>query len=196
MLATTSTRNLAQAALYTALIALGAFITVPLGPVPFTLQPLFVLLAGLTLGARLGALSTVAYIVLGLVAPVYAGGTSGIGVLLGPTGGYLIGFVLAAAVAGALGSTPRASTMRRVSAALAGLIPLYVLGASWLALSLQVSDYRTILVGGVLQFLPLDVVKAVAAGVLAQAMLTSRRAAHSGASDHSDLRSGDPADAG
>jgi biotin transport system substrate-specific component len=160
-------------ALFTALIAAGAFVAIPLGPVPFTLQLLFVLLAGLVLGPRLGALSVVAYLVLGLVAPVYAGGTSGLGVLFGPTGGYLLGFVVGALAAGAVGRSRDAGTPRLVMGGLAGLLPIYLLGATWLAISLHATDLRLVLVGGVLQFLPLDIIKAVAAGVLAHALIKS-----------------------
>ena len=63
--------------------------SIPIGTVPFTLQVLFVLLASVLLGPRLAMLSVLAYLALGLVAPVYAGGTSGLGVLFGPTGGHL-----------------------------------------------------------------------------------------------------------
>jgi biotin transport system substrate-specific component len=168
-----STREVSYAALFTALIAAGAFVAIPLGPVPFTLQPLFVLLAGLVLGPRLGALSVVAYLVLGLVAPVYAGGTSGLGVLFGPTGGYLLGFVLGAFVAGTVGRSRDASTWRLAMGGLAGLLPIYLLGATWLAISLHATDLRLVLVGGVLQFLPLDIIKAVVAGVLAHALIRS-----------------------
>ena len=69
---------------------------------PFTLQVLFVLLAGMLLGPRLGGAERLAYLALGLVAPVYAGGTSGLGVLFGPTGGYLWGFLPAAVLTGAV----------------------------------------------------------------------------------------------
>jgi biotin transport system substrate-specific component len=168
-----STREISHVALFTALIAAGAFVTIPLGPVPFTLQPLFVLLAGLVLGSRLGALSVVAYVLLGLVAPVYAGGTSGLGVLFGPTGGYLLGFVLGALVAGTVGRSRDAGAPRLVVGGLAGLLPIYALGATWLAISLHATDLRLVLVGGVLQFLPFDIIKAVVAGVLAHALIKS-----------------------
>lgn len=168
-----STREISFTAVFTALIALGAFIAIPLGPVPFTLQPLFVLLAGLVLGARLGSLSVIAYLILGLVAPVYSGGTSGLGVLLGPTGGYLIGFVVGALVAGAISHGGNAVASRYVMAALAGLVPIYTLGATWLAFSLGTTDPLVILVGGVLQFLPFDIIKACVAGLLALSLIRS-----------------------
>ena len=82
-----TTRELATAALFTAILAASAFVAIPAGSVPFTLQVYVVLLAGMVLGPRLGVLSVLAYLVLGLVSPVYAGGASGLGALFGPTGG-------------------------------------------------------------------------------------------------------------
>ena len=104
-----TTRELAVAALFTALLSVSAYIAIPIGSVPFTLQVFVVLLAGMVLGPRLGALSVVAYLVLGLVAPVYSGGTSGLGVLFGPTGGYLFGFIAAAVVTGLIAGRPDAA---------------------------------------------------------------------------------------
>lgn len=165
-----TTRELSLAALLTALIAASAYISIPLGPVPFTLQVAFVLLAGLVLGPRLAALAIAAYLCLGLIAPVFAGGTSGISVLLGPTAGYLWGFLPAAIVAGWLGGG-RASLSALVSACLAGLLPLYLLGASWLAVQQHLSLSVAFAIG-VVQFLPLDVAKAVAAGVTARSLVS------------------------
>jgi len=168
-----TTRDLARAAFFTALIAVGALITVPAGPVPFTLQVMMVLLAGLVLGARLAVLATTAYLLLGLVAPVYAGGASGIAVLAGPTGGYLVGFVVAAGLTGLLARrSPQPSLRRFTLAACAGLVPIYALGAAWLSVQLGTADPRVVLVGGVLQFVPIDVVKAVAAASLARALVS------------------------
>ena len=99
----TSLRGMAYASMFGALTAVGAYIMIPLPPVPITLQTLFVNLAGALLGGYLGALSQVVYILLGVIGlPVFAGGKAGAGVLLGPTGGYLIGFVVGAFVIGKL----------------------------------------------------------------------------------------------
>lgn len=166
-----STRALAYTGLFAALIAVGAFVTIPLGPVPFTLQVLFVLLAGLVLGPRLGSVSVLVYLTLGLFAPVYHGGTSGIAVLAGPTGGYLFGFVLAAMVAGQLGRRASSATLL-VLASLVALIPMYAVGAAWLAVALHATDYSTIIAGGVLQFLPFDALKALAAALAARSLLS------------------------
>jgi biotin transport system substrate-specific component len=165
-----TTRELTYAALFTALIAGGAFVAIPVGSVPFTLQVLFVLLAGMLLGSRLATLSVLAYLALGLVAPVYAGGTSGLGVLLGPTGGYLWGFVLAALVTGAVSVRGRVSLARFVAAGLLGVLPIYTLGAVWLAAQLHIG-LGTAVATGVAPFVWLDVLKAVAAGLAARSVV-------------------------
>lgn len=165
-----TTRELTYAALFTALIAGGALVAIPIGSVPFTLQVLFVLLAGMLLGPRLAALSVLAYLALGLVAPVYAGGTSGLGVLFGPTGGYLWGFVLAALVTGAVSTHGRTSLARFVAAGLLGVTPIYALGAVWLAAQLHMG-VGTALATGVAPFVWLDVLKAVAAGLAARSLV-------------------------
>ena len=166
-----TTHELTYAALFTALIAAGAFVAVPVGPVPFTLQVLFVLLAGMVLGSRLGVLSVLAYLVLGLVAPVYAGGTSGLGVLFGPSGGYIWGFVLAALVTGLVARAGAPTLPRFVFAGLAGLAPIYALGALWLALQLHMSA-GTAVATGVAPFVWLDALKAVAAGLAARSLVS------------------------
>jgi biotin transport system substrate-specific component len=169
------TRDLALAAVFAALTGVGALIAVPFfGPVPFTLQVLFVLLAGLVLGPRLAALSMLAYIVLGLVAPVYAGGASGIGTLVGPAGGYIWGFVLGAALVGYLAGRLEAIGVARLTlVAAVGLVPIYALGAGWLAISLRTFDFVVIFGGGVLQFLPMDVLKAFAAVLAFRALVAT-----------------------
>jgi biotin transport system substrate-specific component len=171
---TLTTRDVTLVALLAALTAVGAYVTVPLGAVPFTLQPLFVMLAGLLLGWRLGGLSMIVYLVVGLVAPVYHGGTSGVGTLLGPTGGYLWGFVLGAMLSGVLA---RRLLARGVwgcfVAAFAGLVPVYGLGVSWLAWQLHTTSFHVVVWGGVLQFLPLDVAKAFVAAAVCRALIAA-----------------------
>ena len=106
MLSYTDRGILAQAfwiALFAAATAIGARVEIPHEPVPYTLQTFFVLLAGAFLGARNGALSQILYLTAGaLGAPVFATGAFGFAKLLGPTGGYLLAFPIAAAVVGYL----------------------------------------------------------------------------------------------
>jgi biotin transport system substrate-specific component len=119
------------------IVALGAQITVrlPFSPVPVTGQTLAVLLVGALLGSRRGALSLLAYLAEGLAGlPVFAGGASGIEYALGPTGGYLIGFVAAAYLVGWLAE--RGWDRRLSTAALAmavGNVAIYAFGLSYLA---------------------------------------------------------------
>ena len=167
----TSARELTYVALFSALIAVGATVSIPVGAVPMTLQVLFVLMAGLVLGPRLGALSVTVYLMLGLVAPVYAGGTSGIGVLFGPTGGFLWGFALAVVVTGTIAARDPRSLWRLIIAGLAGLAPIYALGAVWLALELHTTLW-TAAATGVAPFVWLDAVKAVAAGLAVRGLVS------------------------
>jgi biotin transport system substrate-specific component len=162
---------LAVAALFTALLSVSAYVAIPVGSVPFTLQVYVVLLAGMVLGPRLGALSVVAYLLLGLVAPVYSGGTSGLGVLLGPTGGYLFGFIAAAVVVGLIAGAPGAGLPRLVVASLVGLAPIYALGATWLALQLHLTPAAAVM-SGVAPFIWVDIAKAIAAAFTAKALVS------------------------
>jgi biotin transport system substrate-specific component len=120
-----------------ALIALTAQIQIPLpfSPVPVTGQTFGVLLVAASLGAMLGPASVGLYVLEGAIGlPVYAGGASGIARLTGPTGGYLVGFVAAAFVIGAL---VRRGWDRRIATAaaamLAGEVLIYAFGLAWLA---------------------------------------------------------------
>jgi biotin transport system substrate-specific component len=93
---------------FSVLIAIGAQIEIPNQPVPFTLQTFFVLSAGALLGKRNGAISMCLYLILGIIGlPVFSGGTFGLAKIIGPTGGYLLSFPIAAFVIGYL------TTLRR-----------------------------------------------------------------------------------
>lgn len=123
------TRDLMLCALFVALIAIGAFLKVPIPALPFTLQYLFTMLAGLLLGPELGATAVGIYLLLGLAGvPVFANG-GGIGYVFQPSFGYLIGFALGAYVTGRIAhSVPRASYKRILAANFAGLAVVYLCG--------------------------------------------------------------------
>ncbi|MFW5885704.1 MAG: biotin transporter BioY [Halanaerobium sp.] len=94
------TNKMIKAALMAALTAVGAYIIIPVGPVPITLQTFFVLLSGRLLGKKYGVLAQTTYLLLGAFGlPIFSGGQGGLGVLAGPTGGFLISFVIAAWIA-------------------------------------------------------------------------------------------------
>ncbi len=127
-----TTRDLSYMSLFTALIAVGAFIQIPIPVVPFTLQFLFTTLAGLLLGGRWGAMSVGAYLVLGLMGlPVFTQG-GGIGYVLIPTFGYLIGFCVAAYVTGTIASKARTPSYGRLLVAnFVGLGIVYLFGMAY-----------------------------------------------------------------
>jgi biotin transport system substrate-specific component len=156
----TSLRGMVFASLFGALTAVGAYIIIPLPPVPITLQTLFLGLAGTLLGGRLGALSQVVYLLLGIIGlPVFAGGKAGLGVLFGPTGGYLIGFVAAAFVIGKVTALKvRPGFAWLCLSLVAGTAVLYALGVLQLSLVARLAPMKALVVG-VLPFLPGDGIK-------------------------------------
>lgn len=119
-------------AMFVALIAVGAFIKIPIPVVPFTLQFLFTMLAGLLLGGKLGGLSVLCYIILGLLGlPVFTEG-GGIQYLLKPSFGYIIGFCVAAYVTGNLANrVSRPSLKRLLIADVLGLLIVYAVGMAY-----------------------------------------------------------------
>ena len=155
-------RKMSMASLFAALIAVGAFIRIPLpiSPVPITLQVLFIFLAGALLGARWAFMSVIIYLLLGILGlPVFSGGSSGIGVLFGPTGGYLAGFAAAALIIGALsGKWGTSSVLLNVVCMSAGLFTIYLLGAGYLMHVTNISAESAVLLG-VAPFLPGDLLK-------------------------------------
>lgn len=170
VLPATSSRDLLLVVGGALLVAAAAQVQVPLPftPVPLSGQTLAVSLVGASLGARRGALSLVLYLLAGAVGlPFYAGGEGGLAPLLGPTVGYLVGFVGAAALIGAMAE--RRADRRPLTAFfsfLAGSAVIFACGVAGLMLTLDLSLSEA-LVQGVLPFLPGDLVKsALAAGLL------------------------------
>lgn len=153
-------RDLLLVAAGALLVALRAQVRIPLPftPVPLTGQTFAVLLVGAALGSKRGFASLGLYTVLGLAGlPVFAGGASGLGYALGPTGGYLFGFILSAYTIGLLAER---GLERNISTSLlpflAGTVIIYALGAAWLAFYV---GPQAAIAKGVLPFLPGDVIK-------------------------------------
>lgn len=159
----TTTDQLANAilcALFAALIAVGAFIKVPIPYVPFTMQSFFVLLAGLLLGAKYGSLSAAIYLLIGLFGvPVFTEG-GGFGYVLKPTFGYIIGFVVEAFLTGLIAhKKEQPSFGRLLAASFAGLLVMYAFGMVWFYMIMRlymgkVIPIPTVLVSCFLVFLP------------------------------------------
>jgi len=152
------------------LMAVGAYIAIPVGPVPIVLQNLFVMLAALLLGRRWGFISVCVYLLAGAVGlPVFAGGTGGLGKFVGPTGGYLIGFALAAYCIGTISEKGKGNIIIDVAAMIIGTIIIYAVGVSWLKIVTGISLTKSISVG-MLPFLLGDALKIAAAVPIAKAL--------------------------
>ncbi len=177
-----SLRALVYAALFAALTAVGAYITIPLPFVPITLQTVFVLLAGTLLGKAGGVSSQIVYLLMGMLGfPVFSGGRAGLGVLLGPTGGYLWGFIFAALVVGAITEKTVGRNVEKklttskygdgwmLLAFLCGEAALFACGVLQLSMTAQMSFYKAIMVG-VLPFLPGEALKIALAFFIAKAL--------------------------
>jgi biotin transport system substrate-specific component len=171
-------RQLVLIALFTALIAVLAQAAVPLpfSPVPVTGQLIAVLLAGTLLGGKGAFLTVLSYLLLGATgAPVFSMGRGGLFILLGPTGGYLWGFLPAAYFSGKLqegGSTPGLG--RTAAAMTLGLGCIYLLGTLQLSLIMGYSAGQAFL-AGVAPFIPVDIIKIALAAALGARVRKSLR---------------------
>ena len=163
-------RMTVYASLLAALTAAGAYLSIPVGPVPIVLQNLFILLAGLLLGSRWGLASVSIYLLAGTCGlPVFAGGLGGIGRILGPTGGYLVGYLPAVYVVGFISERTGQRAVFDLIAMVCGSIIVYVSGVAWLKLLTGMTLGKTLTVG-VLPFLPGDALKIAAALAIATAL--------------------------
>lgn len=155
--------------LMAALIAVGAFIAVPVGPVPIVLQNMFVMLAGLLLGTSWGLASVALYLLAGVCGfPVFSGGGAGLAHIFGPTGGYLLGYLPAVVTIG-LVSEKAASMLPKLLALLVGAAFVYLFGVTWLKIATGMSFQKALTVG-MLPFLIGDAIKIVAALFIAKAL--------------------------
>ncbi len=169
MKSTFSTPDYTRMALFAALICASSYIVVPLpfSPVPVTAQSLAVMLAGSLLSPLQACVTLLLFILLGSIGlPVFAGGASGPGVLMGPTGGYLIGFLAGAVVISILRGNSPGMIRFAVAQFIGGLVVVYLLGISRLAHVTGMPMAQAFMVGG-LPFLPGDVMKVFLAALLA-----------------------------
>jgi biotin transport system substrate-specific component len=165
-------REMTLAALFAALLAVSSQFSITLGAVPHTLQVFVVILAGLVLGARLGAISVALWITIGCFGlPVFSQGKAGAAVLLGPTGGFLIGFVVCAYLVGRYAQGREITSFGSAIAILTGVGAVYILGWAGFMASFEFFLHKPMtwekaasLV--IVPFLPFDLIKAVMASYL------------------------------
>jgi len=162
-------RQMTLISLFAALTAVGGFISIPLYPVPLTLQTLFTLLAAMILGSVMGASSQIIYVLLGVIGlPVFAGFKAGVGILFGPTGGFLFGFIISAYIIGKIVELKKEKNIfYYFLAGIIGTIILYIIGITQLSLVTGIGIKKAITVG-MLPFLPGDILKIIAASFIAR----------------------------
>ena len=165
------TRDLAYIALMAALTALCSWIVIPFSPVPFTLQTFAVFAALSILGGRRGTCAVALYLGLGLLGlPVFSGFSGGVGALLGPTGGYLTGFLAAGLVYWLVTGRLGEAFPVRLAALLLGMAACYAVGTAWFVrVYAEPTTWPAALSLCVLPFLPGDLIK------LALALTVARR---------------------
>lgn len=174
-LATPRGRRIAGVVTFTVLTAIAAKFALPIPgtTVPFTFTPFAVVLSGALLGARLGAASQIGYLSLGLIGiPVFFGPVAGPAYLLGPTGGYLLAYPLAAWLTGHFAGAS-GSLIRTFGAIVLGLMTIWTGGVSWLAAQ---SGWAAALSLGLLPFVLVDLVKGVMALMIVQRVRSRVRA--------------------
>ncbi len=163
-------RMMVYASLFAALTAVGAFLAIPIGPVPIVLQNMFVYLAGLLIGSRWGLASVGVYLLAGACGlPVFAGGLGGFGRIVGPTGGYLIGYLPTVYIIGKISARTQQRVITDVLAMICGTVVLYACGVTWLKIVTGMTLAKA-LAAGAFPFLAGDALKIAAATAIAKAL--------------------------
>ncbi|MCR5269133.1 MAG: biotin transporter BioY [Lachnospiraceae bacterium] len=161
----TKTKQMTLTALAAAVICiLSPFtIPIPISPVPVSLTVFAVCITAYVLGTKLGLIATALYILIGLVGiPVFSGFSGGVAKLLGPTGGYIIGYLFVALFTGLFADHFEEKIFMHAAGMVLGTVICYLLGTIWLAETADIG-FKAALAAGVLPFIPADIVKILAA---------------------------------
>ena len=159
------TKKLVYCALFAAVIAVASQISVPVQPIPLNMGMFAVLLCGGMLGKKFGTISVAVYILLGIIgAPVFAGFRGGLGVLAGPTGGYIAGYVIIAFVTGAVCEKTHKLKFT-IPFMLLAVVLCYILGTMWFCATTG-NDFVSALSMCVIPFMPVDILKVVLASIV------------------------------
>ena len=168
-----TTYDLILSALFIALITVGAFIKIPIGPVPISLQFMFVLLAGQILKPRSALLTLIIYLVMGLLGlPVFSGG-GGFSYVLTPTFGYIVGFVFAAITVSFISHSVKKTFSKLLLANFAGFLVVYIFGLSYYIILSHfyfnmLLDLGAVLLFGFVVFIPTDLVFCILTAVISK----------------------------
>ncbi|MDO4479165.1 MAG: biotin transporter BioY [Lachnospiraceae bacterium] len=164
------TKVLTQIALITAVICILGPLTLPIGPVPISLAPLAIFLGVYILGCVKGTVAVLLYLLIGLIGvPVFSNFSGGAGKLFGPTGGYLIGYIFTALVAGFIVERFYRNVILQALGMILGLAILYLVGTVWLANQAGMT-LSAAAAAGVWPFVILDLLKIAAAILLGRAV--------------------------
>ena len=167
---TSKAYSMTSIALMAAVICVVGPFTLPIGPVPITLAPLAILLSVYILGTKKGTIALLIYLLIGAVGvPVFSGFTGGIGKLAGPTGGYLVGYIIFALIAGWFIHRFYDKVVIQFLGMVLALAVLYAFGTAWLAYSAGMT-FGAALAVGVLPFIVFDLIKIVIAIALGRAV--------------------------
>ena len=152
-------KMLVFSAFFAAFIAVGAYIIIPIGPVPFVLSNFFVLLAALLLGSKWGVLSVSIYLLCGVIGlPVFSKGGAGIAHLMGPTGGYLFAYIPAVWAGGFISEKGKYSILKSSIGLVAAALFIYGIGVPWLKIQTKLSWEKAFFIG-MAPFLIVDGIK-------------------------------------
>lgn len=159
--AASSIQNNAAIALMTAIICIVGPLTLPIGPVPISLTPFTICISVYVLGKKRGTIACALYLLIGLIGlPVFSGYSAGPAVLFGPTGGYLIGYVVMSFISGHFIDRFSGGYAASFIGMVIGLAALYVIGTLWLSYSTQMSLAASF-AAGVAPFILFDLLKIV-----------------------------------
>lgn len=161
---TTNLQMMIVTALFTAIIGIFAQIIIPLPLIPITGQTLAIGITATILGSRYGTYSTILYLMIGAIGvPVFSAMSSGFGILFGPTGGFIVGFIPTAYFIGKYLEKTRFTLLHAYIANLIGMLITLSFGTIWLKISASLS-WQAAFVGGFLPFIIVGIVKAILAG--------------------------------
>lgn len=162
----TKTKNMAVTAVMTALICVVAPISIPVGPIPVSLATLALYFTVYILGTKKAVTAVILYLLIGLAGlPVFSGFSAGPAKLMGPTGGYLLGYIPMVLISGLVIERHYRNRLLSAAGMAAATAVLYAIGTGWLAFSAKMT-LEAALAAGVVPFIPLDMIKIVIAAIL------------------------------
>lgn len=162
----TKTMSITIIALMTAILCVLAPISIPISTVPISMGTFAVYLCATILGPKKGVVCVLIYLLLGAIGlPVYAGGAAGVGVIAGPTGGYLVGFLFLAFFTGWFSYHFANKAIILCLGMIIGTLLCYLIGTIWLGFSLHLGTWES-LMAGVIPFIPGDILKMIACTVI------------------------------